>query len=85
MAVGDRLALILKEDAMRSSLLVSALIGGVAAALAIAAWTGETPKVRAEENSAQVHRDVDGWIFEDLESAKAKAQEEGKPLLVAFR
>ena len=70
---------------MRSSLLVPALVGIVATAVAITAWTGEAPELRAEENAAQVHRDVPGWIFEDLESAKAKAQEAGKPLLVAFR
>lgn len=37
------------------------------------------------EDPVTAHRDADGWIFEDLEAAYAKAAESGKPLLVAFR
>ena len=68
---------------MRSLSLIAALAATAAIGIALSLGT-DTPDVHAED-TAEVHRDVDGWIFEDLDAAYTAAAETGKPLLVAFR
>lgn len=61
------------------ALLTAALVAAAGLAATV------TRSLAEGDSSADRATVADGWIYEDIDAAYAKAAETGKPLLVAFR